>query len=139
VTVQTTTPVIPLVVDKARAYLEVVHGPNVGQRNLLLATEVTIGRAEDALIRLPHEDVSRVHARVVYEDDGFVIRDNESRNGTYVGGTLVHECVLHDGDLIQIGQTVLRFRTDHSETLLSPAAGGGGSVEPRSDRSGDPG
>ena len=41
--------------------------------------------------------------------DGFVIVDLDSMNGTKVNGVAVREHVLHDGDEIALGATVMRF------------------------------
>ena len=41
--------------------------------------------------------------------DGFLLVDLGSMNGTLVNGVAVRERVLHDGDEISVGATVLRF------------------------------
>jgi hypothetical protein len=53
---------------------------------------------------------SRKHAQIVRRDDGFVLTDLGSTNGTLVNGETVRERLLVDGDRITIGSTVLEFR-----------------------------
>ena len=55
------------------------------------------------------ESVSRRHARITRVLDEFVIEDLNSYNGTHVDGTPIISCVLHDGDTVQIGQTMYYF------------------------------
>jgi pSer/pThr/pTyr-binding forkhead associated (FHA) protein len=52
---------------------------------------------------------SRHHAEIRPTSDGFLIVDLDSMNGTKVNGVLVREHVLHDGDEIAVGATVMRF------------------------------
>lgn len=54
--------------------------------------------------------VSRKHARILHRDEGVFIRDRDSANGVYVNDILIGaDTALHDGDLIRLGSTTLRF------------------------------
>jgi FHA domain/Domain of unknown function (DUF4388) len=77
----------------------------------LLDTECTIGRASDNAITVPDGSVSSKHARVLRTEEGFVIEDLQSRNGTYVNGERVTEGQrkLSDGDLIRLGKVIMTF------------------------------
>lgn len=70
--------------------------------------EVTIGRAEDNTLVLPGATVSRHHARVVWEDDSWMIRDLGSGNGTIVDGERIREAQLGHNSGILIGDYALR-------------------------------
>lgn len=69
-----------------------------------------IGRDLECSVSL-HNDrtASRLHARIVLEDDGHVLYDQGSANGTYVNGALVRRCLLAPGDIVQCGSTRLRY------------------------------
>lgn len=71
----------------------------------------TIGRAEDNAVSLAGDDfASGYHARVESARDGVWIVDLGSTNGTYVNGELLNgRRLLHQGDLVQVGDTELRF------------------------------
>ena len=43
------------------------------------------------------------HARVVERDGAFVIQDAGSPAGTFLAGERVHEGVLRDGDIVELG------------------------------------
>jgi pSer/pThr/pTyr-binding forkhead associated (FHA) protein len=70
----------------------------------------TIGRDTECDVALVNDPtVSRRHARVVLEERGHVLYDEDSANGTFVNSVLVHTCVLAPGDTIQIGSNQLRY------------------------------
>jgi len=61
-------------------------------------------------LSVPDRKVSAQHARVVRSRQGFSLIDCGSTNGTFVNGARVTDRLLVDGDLIEVGSTVLRIR-----------------------------
>lgn len=77
-------------------------GPLEGQRWKIKSTMI-LGRDSDCDIIIPMRQVSRHHTRLYPGPDGAIIEDLDSKNGTYVNGSLVQEPVtLKDGDELQI-------------------------------------
>ena len=76
-----------------------------------------IGRRETNDLRLAGSEVSRDHADIVTEDGKIVIRDKNSRYGTYVNGEQVTERVLVPGTGAELNQTLERAGrvADHFE------------------------
>ena len=68
-------------------------------------TPVVIGRLPEVDVVLNDPNVSRRHAEIVRSDDGIVIRDLRSTNGTKVNGMPIAMANLGDGDEIIIGAT----------------------------------
>jgi hypothetical protein len=68
--------------------------------------EVALGRGEDCQVVLDDEPVSRVHAKVVYQDYKPELLDLGSKNGTFINGKRVHRAQLKQGDQIQVGASV---------------------------------
>src|SRR5262249_59515118 len=64
----------------------------------------TIGRRSETDLRLPGADISRVHAEITFENATCIIRDKQSRFGTFVNGERVNEKVLTHGDQVRLGQ-----------------------------------
>lgn len=64
---------------------------------------IVIGRAPDCDLHLPHESISRQHARISKEEDGWVLRDLESKNGSRVNTFHVQEQLLRNGDRLDLG------------------------------------
>jgi len=56
-------------------------------------------------------DTSRVHAAVSSTEDGVLLRDFASFNGTFINRKRVGStpCRLRDGDVISLGSVTLRF------------------------------
>jgi transcriptional regulator with PAS, ATPase and Fis domain len=87
--------------------------------------EVTIGRGEERRarlepvggsgrrrldLRLPSSLLSMNHLRITHEDEDWIIEDTGSRNGSYLNRRSLTREIVRDGDLIEIGRVVLRFR-----------------------------
>jgi pSer/pThr/pTyr-binding forkhead associated (FHA) protein len=72
---------------------------------------LTIGRAEDNAISLAGDEfASGHHARIESQRDGVWVLDLGSTNGTFVNGArLDGRRLLREGDVVQIGDTELRF------------------------------
>ena len=94
---------------ESSALLIALKGPNVGARFLLNADRVLVGRHTRADIFLDDVTVSRKHAVFERTAEGFVVRDSNSLNGTYVNMQQVDEAALHDGDEVRIGKYQLTF------------------------------
>jgi pSer/pThr/pTyr-binding forkhead associated (FHA) protein len=72
---------------------------------------LTIGRADDnAVVLAGDEFASGHHARIESQRDGVWILDLGSTNGTFVNGArLDGRRLLRGGDVVQVGDTELRF------------------------------
>lgn len=79
------------------------------QRVPLGERPLTIGRLPECNITLNDPNVSRHHAEVRPQGNGFVIVDQGSTNGIKVNGVRVTQQVLNDGDQITIGNTRMVF------------------------------
>lgn len=87
--------------------LVVEEGPDTGKACPVNLPQTTIGRETgDLLLTDPH--VSRRHATIFSQNGGWVLQ-NESNHGTMVNNLRVEQQVLHDGDRIRMGGTVVRF------------------------------
>ena len=65
---------------------------------------ITMGRASSCTIPIDDRFLSRRHAEIVAEGDGWVLRDNSSVNGTFVNGKRIGSPVrLAPGDHIRLG------------------------------------
>ena len=65
----------------------------------------TLGRGAGSDLHLPSAEVSRDHAEIVSEADGYAIRDRGSRYGTYVNDDAVEVRPLVHGDRIRLGRS----------------------------------
>lgn len=104
----------------------------------ILSRVISIGRDPSNDLVLSDSMVSRRHAILEQRDDHYVLRDNNSSNGTMVNGErLEKEQTLRDGDLVAIGSSRLLFHlSDSAEAPAVPAPGGDRGAEGSSQRKG---
>jgi transcriptional regulator with GAF, ATPase, and Fis domain len=89
---------------------------------LMPGQSVTIGRAPTNQIVVKDERCSRAHAEVFYSQERWVLRDLESRNGTFVGNTQVHgDYMLQPGEIIRIGHSQMAFVHELASAFPDPA------------------
>ncbi len=69
----------------------------------------TIGRSENADIRVDGDYISRVHARIVLTADGAVVEDLASTNGIKVNFKPVDRRQLRHGDILSLGKLHFTF------------------------------
>src|SRR5947207_6033447 len=72
--------------------------PAMGRRYPLGNTRLVIGRESDCDIAIDDQSVSRRHACVQPEEDGYTIFDLQSTNGTYINDQMITQSKLKDGD-----------------------------------------
>jgi pSer/pThr/pTyr-binding forkhead associated (FHA) protein len=88
----------------------------------LVDSPVTLGRGEEARIRVRDRWVSRRHCEVNLVEGKLFLRDLGAKHGTYVNGQPIAEVQLSPGDEIRIGLTALRVE-DLSATNEEPRGG----------------
>jgi hypothetical protein len=93
------------------ARVHMLAGPEVPRSFELTTPEVIIGRsAEASLVLSSDATISRLHARISLSGGQVLISDLGSSHGTRVNGTLIRGPTrLRTGDLVQVGQTVMRY------------------------------
>jgi pSer/pThr/pTyr-binding forkhead associated (FHA) protein len=101
--------VVPLTEIRESAVLIVRSGPQAGSRFVLDHDVTDLGRHPESRISLDDITVSRRHAEIRRTDDGYVIVDAGSLNGTYVNQERVERAALVHGDEVQIGKFRLVF------------------------------
>jgi len=111
-----------------------IEGPSKG-KTYPVAGVTVIGREPEREVHVEDQAVSRKHAKIEVSPNGYVITDLGSANGTAVNGNpLGGTRPLHNGAVIKVGQTVLRFEFKGEEKAVEkmrvrprqprPSAGG---------------
>jgi signal transduction histidine kinase len=91
------------------AVLEVVRGNLPEKIHFLRPRPYTIGRARHNDLSLTEGSISKVHAKILWEDGQFVIEDQGSLHGVYVNANKVQRAELAAGAQVQLGNVTLRF------------------------------
>ena len=75
---------------------------------------LSVGRATDCDLSLPHGSVSKIHAAILMNREGtLLVSDTGSVNGTFINGRRINygeARQLEDGDVIGFGDVEVRFR-----------------------------
>ncbi len=104
--------------------LTIIKGFNKGEVYPLEADEIIIGRGEENEIVLNIAEVSRTHAILTKAEEGFMIKDLGSTNGTYVDKKKIGgKYLLKPGDTVMLGEAIYmtyQADLDPEETLVTP-------------------
>ena len=80
----------------------------------------TMGRGLENTLVLDDKAVSRHHAKIVEENEGYTLFDLQSSTGTFLNGEQLQEqALLKSGDKIFLADTEIVFYKDISEIDLS--------------------
>lgn len=78
-------------------------------REVPLQDWLTLGREPECGLVLHGEQIADRHARIERRDDGWMLKDLRSPDGTWLNGTRIHEAFLNDGDWIRCGTEEILF------------------------------
>lgn len=121
------------------ATLTCLTGLDVGRTHALAEPCTDIGRGSGVTLRLRDRAVSRVHARILHGADGFSLEDLASPNGVFINGQRMRgHAPLADGDVIELGRSLLRFQAPLAEPPPPPPAPAPGPVMPEPDSTAPP-
>ena len=92
---------------------------------------VTLGRGQDADIRLDDELVSRKHCTIGFDGVHVTVTDLGSTNGTFVDGQPIQAAVLDSDNRLQLGKMVLKVEfKDKSEEAFDRALYEAATIDP---------
>ncbi len=102
--------------------LVVIEGPQEGTEYVVDQDLVRVGTSRSNDLVIEDHTVSRRHFEIEIADEGAVIRDLGSTNGTDVEGCRIQKAYLHPGARIGAGEVVLVFQPmrERVEIPLSP-------------------
>lgn len=84
-----------------------IEGANSSKEYELTRPEIVIGRDPNVDLTIPSPAVSRRHARLMRQGEGYLLEDLGSSNGTFLNGErLLEQRLLKTGDQIKLGQAI---------------------------------
>lgn len=89
--------------------LLMLNGPGKGEKFRIEDAGILIGRHPEADVFLSDITVSREHAVIERDGNGFVLTDKGSLNGTYLNRVEIDKSTLNDLDELQIGKFKMIF------------------------------
>jgi len=93
-----------------KAKLVVLDGPAKGAEVEITKSRCTGGRSIINDLVIGDKSISGTHFEIVVRDDGYRLRDLNSRNGTYIGDLKIREVFLQPGVKFRAGQTMVQFK-----------------------------
>ncbi|KAF0241286.1 MAG: FHA domain-containing [Planctomycetota bacterium] len=115
-------------VPAAPSYLEVVHSDGSTASHRLGATPLVIGRAKECTLAIDDEKLSSRHVEVSETDQGILVKDLKSTNGTRFDGEKFETRLLRDREKFIAGSVTFR--------IAAPRFGGTGAAAKKSRRPG---
>jgi pSer/pThr/pTyr-binding forkhead associated (FHA) protein len=91
------------------ATLRVLRGFYEGLEVPIDRDRIVIGRGREADLAVAEPTISRQHAAIERDADGFSLQDLGSTNGSRVNGRRETRARLRDGDEIELGRLQLRL------------------------------
>ena len=85
------------------------------------APRIVVGRSSGSDFRLPSLCVSRRHCMLNWSEHGWVLRDLDSKNGTYVNGEPITTKKIEEFDEIKIGTFSFIVKKSEAEFQLFKA------------------
>jgi DNA-binding NtrC family response regulator len=107
--------------QRGRGRLLVVKGQDRGESIAVGDHVVTLGSGSGSDVLLSDPTVSRRHLSVEPGDDGVIVRDLGSTNGSFVQGARFQELTLGFGAEVTIGHTILKYVPDEEALDPTPA------------------
>jgi transcriptional regulator with GAF, ATPase, and Fis domain len=104
--------------------LTVASGPDAGRVFDSTSDRLVVGSAETADLVLHDDAVSRFQCEITVADGRVLLKDLESRNGTFVEHVRIIAAELVNGSRLTLGQTELRFELK-PDVVGVPLADGG--------------
>ncbi len=89
--------------------VKVLRGPDLGLQQASTAAEFSVGSGNGNDLRLNDATVSRHHCLVSATANGLLLRDQGSKNGTFVAGCRIERAYLGKLTEVQVGSTLLQF------------------------------
>jgi phosphoserine phosphatase RsbU/P len=105
------------------AILLIVQGPDTGRKFALEDPVTVLGRQADCAVCLPAKAVSRQHAQIVKDGDGYQVEDLESSNGTFLNGTRLAPRTrigVTERDTLEVGPYTFSLRASPTPAATEP-------------------
>ncbi len=104
------------------ARLRVLKGIDRGTVFILNESSVVLGRGDDAQVRVADLKASRIHARLDYTKEGWLVTDLGSANGIFFQGEYVRKTSIRSGDHFTLGETIFEFliASENTRMLMAP-------------------
>ncbi len=99
-----------------------LNGKLAGQEIPLQEGKYILGRSEDCQITIPDPGISKKHAALEVDEQGVIISDLKSSNGTFLNGVQIQESEIHNKDKVSICSTSFDIVKAKAQPAAFPVA-----------------
>jgi transcriptional regulator with GAF, ATPase, and Fis domain len=100
--------------------LVVLKGTQRGREFVISSDVIRAGKAEENDLVLPEDTVSRFHFEIMRDTRGYLLRDLQSTNGTFLDGAEVREAYVRAGSVITAGTVQIKFQPFQERIEILP-------------------
>jgi transcriptional regulator with GAF, ATPase, and Fis domain len=111
----------PATVNLRRCKLIVIKGPQRGTEFLISSDVIQVGKAPENDLVMADETVSRTHFAIVRDAKGYLLRDLQSTNGTFLDGAEIKEAYIRAGAVIGAGASEFKFTPFEERIEILPS------------------
>jgi transcriptional regulator with GAF, ATPase, and Fis domain len=111
----------PATVNLRRCKLVVIKGPQRGTEYVISSDVIQVGKAPENDLVIGDETVSRQHFAIVRDTKGYLLRDLQSTNGTFLDGAEIKEAYIRAGAVIGAGASELKFTPFEERIEILPS------------------
>src|SRR5688572_11591115 len=108
-------------VQLSQCKLVVLKGAERGRELVISGDVIRIGKVEGNDLVLPDDTVSRVHCEILRDAKGYLLRDLQSTNGTFLDGAEIREAYIRAGSVITVGTVQLKFQPFEERIEIQPS------------------
>ncbi len=111
----------PATVNLRRCKLVVTKGAQRGTEFVIEGDVIRVGKAGENDLVISDETVSRVHFEIVRDAKGYLVRDLNSTNGTFLDGAEIKEAYIRAGAVVGAGAIELKFTPFEERIEILPS------------------
>jgi transcriptional regulator with GAF, ATPase, and Fis domain len=111
----------PATVNLRRCKLVVTKGVQRGLEFVIPGDVFRVGKAPDNDLVIADDTVSRTHFEIVRDGKGYLVRDRDSTNGTFLDGAEIREAYLRAGSVVGAGAVELKFTPFEERIEILPS------------------
>ena len=93
------------------------------RREIKVAGPVTVGRSQSASVYLDDKTLSREHTQFYLQNGRLLVKDLDSKNGTYPNGSLIKDAqALKHGDRVKVGVATFTVALEAGDAMPAVTA-----------------
>jgi transcriptional regulator with GAF, ATPase, and Fis domain len=107
-------------INLSQCKLVVLKGSQRGRELVISSDVIRVGKADENDLVLTEDTVSRFHFEIIRDARGYLVRDLQSTNGTFLDGAEIREAYIRAGSVITAGAVQIKFQPFQERIEILP-------------------